>query len=130
MSDDITARIESGNSEFMAAFGRGDAAGIAGLYTADAQLLPANSDVVQGTAAIRAFWQGALDMGLKAARLETLEVDAQGDTAIEIGRYTLRVAGDAVADAGKYLVVWKNDAGRWKIHRDIWTTSQPASAPV
>ena len=34
----------------------------------------------------------------------------------------------ATADSGKYLVVWKNDGGSWKLHRDIWTTSQPAAA--
>ena len=126
MADDIRSRIETANKAFTEAFRRGDGRSMAGLYTAEAQLLPAGSDFVRGTAAIRAFWQGVIDMGLKDASLETVEVEAHGDTAIEVGRYRLMAAGGAVADAGKYIVIWKNDKGAWKLHRDIWTTSQPA----
>lgn len=30
--------------------------------------------------------------------------------------------GDAV---GKYIVVWKDDGGTWKLHLDIWNTNTP-----
>ena len=125
MSSDIRPQIESANAQFVSAFKRGDATGIANLYTAEAQLLPANSDFVRGTAAIRTFWQSVIDTGLKGASLDTIELEAHGDTVIEIGRYRLLAAGDAVADQGKYIVVWKHDTDKWKLHRDIWTTSQP-----
>ncbi len=128
MSSDIRPQIESANAQFVSAFKRGDATGIANLYTAEAQLLPANSDFVRGTAAIRTFWQSVIDTGLKGASLDTIELEAHGDTVIEIGRYRLLAAGDAVADQGKYIVVWKQDNGTWKLHRDIWTTSQPPPA--
>lgn len=55
MTSSIQAQIESANSRFVDAFKRGDATGMAALYTADAQLLPNNSDVVRGTEAIRAL---------------------------------------------------------------------------
>jgi uncharacterized protein (TIGR02246 family) len=128
MTGDIRSRIEAGNKKFMDAFRRGDAAAMAALYTAQGQLLPANSDFVRGTEAIREFWQGAMAMGLEDATLETVEVEDHGDTAIEVGRYRLLAPGGAVADHGKYIVVWKREAGVWKLHRDIWTTSQPAAA--
>ena len=89
---------------------------------------PANSDFVRGTAAIHTFWQSVIDRGLKGASLETIELEVYGDTAIEISRYRLFAANDAIADQGKYIVVWKNDSGIWKLHRDIWTTSQPPPA--
>ncbi len=120
--------IEAANKTFMAAFGRGDAAGLAALYTADGQLLPTNSDVVAGSAAIQTFWQGAIDMGLSTATLETLEVEDCGDTAVEVGRYTLKTGDESVADSGKYIVIWKNQGGTWKLHRDIWNTSLPAAS--
>ena len=71
-------------------------------------------------------WQGALDAGLTAATLDTVEVDSTGDTAVEVGRYTLRAKGGQVADAGTYVVVWKREGGGWKLHRDIWNTNRPA----
>ncbi len=55
MSSDIRSQIESANVQFVSAFKRGDATGIANLYTEGAQLLPAHSDFVHGTAAIRTF---------------------------------------------------------------------------
>lgn len=128
MTSDTRRSIESANAQFMSAFKRSDATAIANCYTSGAQLLPANSDFVRGTEAIRAFWQNVMNMGLKSAGLETIEVEDHGDTAIEVGRYRLLAAGDALADHGKYIVVWKNHSGTWKLHLDIWTTSQPAAA--
>ena len=128
MPSDIRTEIGSANTQFVSAFRRGDATAMANLYTSAAQLLPANTDFVRGPAAIRAFWQSVIDMGLKDASLETIEAEDHGDTAIEVGRYRLLAAGGVVADQGKYVVVWKNDNGTWKLHRDIWTTSQPAAA--
>jgi uncharacterized protein (TIGR02246 family) len=123
---DPRSEIEKGNRRFMEAFGRGDAAGVARLYTASAKLLPAHSDFVDGTTAIQRFWQGAMDKGLKEAVLESLEVESHGETAHEMGRYALKTGTGEVADSGKYLVVWRQEDGVWKLHRDIWTTSRPA----
>jgi len=106
-STDIRADIIACNTHFMDAFGRGDAPGLANLYTVGGQLLPPNSDVVAGRDAIRAFWQDALDAGLTEATLDTVEVEHTGETAVDVGRYTLRGQGGQVADAGKYVVVWK-----------------------
>jgi uncharacterized protein (TIGR02246 family) len=125
MSPDVPAAIAAVNQKFMESFARQDAAGIAALYTAEGQLLPGNSDFVVGPAAIQGFWQGAMDMGLKTAKLESVELEIHGDTAVEVGKYTLHVEEDQTLDRGKYVVVWKNDGGSWKVHRDIWNSSMP-----
>ena len=64
---DIHAAIRAADDSFEATFGRGDAAGMADLYTDDGMLLPTGSDFVQGKQAIEAFWQGAMDMGIESA---------------------------------------------------------------
>ena len=128
MAIDIRNEIEAANKQLVAAFKRGDASAVASHYTPEGQLLPSSSDFVRGTEAIRAFWQGALDQGITGLTLETLEVEALGDSAVEIGRYQLFAAAGALADTGKYIVVWKNGKGGWKLHRDIWNTSQPAAS--
>ena len=125
MSPDVNAAIAAANREFMEAFARQDAAGMASMYTAEGQLLPANSDFVSGTSAIEQFLGGAMGMGIRTAKLETVELEAHGETAVEVGKYTLGGDEGQTLDQGKYVVVWKNDDGTWKLHRDIWTTSMP-----
>ena len=39
----------------------------------------------------------------------------------------MKADGGVVADRGKYIVIWKNEGGSWKLHKDIFNTSQPAT---
>lgn len=126
---EIRPAIDAANQNFMHAFQRGDAAGVTACYTAEARMLPPNGQPMTGAAAITTFWQGAMELGIKAAKLETVELETRGDLAFEIGQYTLTIqpAPDTtVTDVGKYVVVWKNDGGAWKLHVDIWNTNTPA----
>jgi uncharacterized protein (TIGR02246 family) len=123
---DVRAAIEAANAQWMAKFNQGDSAGVAALYTANGQVFPPHSDIVSGTPAIAQFWRGATDAGIKKAKLDIVEVEGHGDTAHEVGKYTLMGDGDKVLDSGKYIVVWKRQDGQWKLHRDIWNSSQPA----
>ncbi len=125
----IREAIAEGDRNFMSAFNAGDAAALAMLYTNDGQLLPPNSGMVSGTEAIRQFWQGAMDMGIKTAKLEIAEVKGLGRLAYEAGTYQLFLEGDQLADRGKYLVIWKKEEGAWKLYRDIWNSSQPPAGP-
>jgi uncharacterized protein (TIGR02246 family) len=126
ISNEIRDGVASTNASFMATFSRGDAAGMAELYTENGQLMPPNSDFVTGKPAIQAVWQSVMDMGIKDAKLETVELEGQGDTAVEVGVYTLSGEGGQLMDRGKFIVVWKEEGGQWKLHRDIWNSSLPA----
>ena len=97
----IWGTIKAANQQFMSAFGRGDAAAVAQLYTEDGQILPPQSEPITGRHGIQAFWQGAMDMGVKAAKLESVEVDGHGVTAIEVGKYELYAAGQQRVDHGQ-----------------------------
>jgi uncharacterized protein (TIGR02246 family) len=124
---ELRAAIAAPIEQFTAAFRRGDAAATAAVYTEDAQVLPPNSEIVSGRQAIQTLWQGAMDMGIKAVNLETVEVEGHGHTAHEVGKYTLQGMEGQVLDTGKYVVIWKQEAGQWQLHRDIWNSSRPAS---
>ena len=121
--DSVRSEIEAANEVFEATFGRGDAPGVAALYTDDARLLPAGSDFITGREAIAQFWQGAFDAGMKAVSLVTLEVEKQGDTVYEVGELDIRGADGTLLDHAKYVVIWKREGSSWKLHRDIWTSS-------
>tara|TARA_B100000959_G_scaffold285684_1_gene361281 strand:- start:4739 stop:4918 length:180 start_codon:yes stop_codon:yes gene_type:complete len=57
--------------------------------------------------------------------LETIEADGHGDKIIEVGKFTLEGAEGQTIDHGKYIVIWKNEDGQWKVHRDIINSSLP-----
>ena len=124
-SNDIRKSIQAANDKFMAAFKRGDAAGLADLYTKDGQVLPPNADFVSGQQAIQGFWQAVFDMGIKAAEMEIIEADKHGDSVVEVSKFKLLSAEGQVLDEGKYIVIWKEDDGKWKLHRDIFNSSRP-----
>ena len=67
-----------------------------------------------------------MDSGFKAIKLTAVEVEAHGDTAYEVGKYTVPGEQGKVLDAGDYIVIWKRANDQWKMHRDIWTTNTPA----
>lgn len=122
---EVRAAIAAATTQFIDAFRRQDATGCARLYTADGATLPPNADIARGHAAIQAVWQEAFDAGLTGFAVESLEVESVGDLAYEMGRYRM-YAGDDLADEGKYILIWKREAGQWRIHRDIVNTSRPA----
>jgi ketosteroid isomerase-like protein len=97
--------LNQSNQEFMAAFENGNAAKIAQLYTVQGQLFPANAETIRGRETIRAFWQQAMDQGVKSAKLKTVEIECLEDTLIQVGRYILCGSNDQILDMGKYLVV-------------------------
>jgi uncharacterized protein (TIGR02246 family) len=121
----LQEEIEAQNRQFMSAFSRGDAAGVAALYTQDARILPPNSPMLSGREEAQQFWQGLMSIGGKDATLETVSVELRGDMAVEVGKYSLSIG--TVSDSGKYVVVWKNEEGSWRLHVDIWNTSLPAA---
>jgi uncharacterized protein (TIGR02246 family) len=120
------AEIAAVNQQFQAAFAAGDAAALAALYTGDGQLLPPNGPAVKGTDAIRDFWQGALDAGIRAVILSTRELDVLGDTATELGGYTVGLEDGQTVDEGSYVVVWKRQGEAWRLHWDIWNGDRVA----
>ena len=123
---EVHSAIEAATNQLTEAFGRQDAAGCASLYTAEGAMLPPNADIAWGRPAIQEVWQGIFDAGLSAFRVDSLEVERVGDLAYELGRYRLYAGDHAVADEGKYLLIWKREAGQWRIHRDIVNSSRPA----
>ena len=117
--------IAERNEVFMANFARGDAAGLAALYTEEGQVLPPNGDFVTGHEQLEGFWNAVFDMGVKKAKLDIGEVDVCGDTAVEVSRFTMLGNEGQLLDQGKYIVIWKHEDEQWKLHRDIFNSSMP-----
>jgi len=80
--------------------------------------------MIEGREPIKAFWQGAIaSLGLKSAKLTTVDAEAIGDRVFEIGHAELLVGGGETVTV-KYVVQWKQEDGHWKWHVDIWNMNQ------
>jgi uncharacterized protein (TIGR02246 family) len=126
----VRSKIEETNAEFGAAASRGDTAAVADLYADDAVLLPPNAEMFRGKRAIKGFLDGLVaQIGIPQLTLQTMQVDEIGDTACEVGQYTMKLqppGGEPVTDIGKYVVVWKRQSDdSWKLAVDIWNTNSP-----
>ena len=125
---DAEQGIHDGNERFMQAVRAADSATMPSLYTTDAVILPPNGDAVSGADAIAQYWHDFTELGITDARPETLEVISMGDYALEVGETTVYARDGTLLDRGKIMVLWKNDEGTWKMHRDTWNSSLPPSA--
>ncbi len=129
MTDQSTSSaIRKVNDDFEHAMNTSNVDALTDIYTSDGQLLPQDSPIVAGKADISAFWHGVME-GIANAKLETLELEIHGDTAIEVGAYTLQTANSDV-EHGKYIVIWKRIDGEWKYHRDMWSKSNLVQGQV
>ena len=126
---DVISAIKAQNARYMAAYSAGDAAAIAALHTKDAIIMPPNRPRVQGLADIESIIAEDLLLGPSKIELKTVEVTTNGDTAYEIGQYTMSIeveGGEPIKDFGDYLVIWKRGVdGIWRLHVDIWNTNLP-----
>lgn len=118
--------ITSAKENFMSTYNVGDAPGMAGFYTAEAQILPPNADIVTGEKAIWAFYKDMMDLGFAEIELRTIELESFGETAVEVADYKLYGERKAELDHGKCIIIWKKDGGEWKMHRDMFNSNNPA----
>jgi ketosteroid isomerase-like protein len=106
------------------AFNAGDLDALAAMYTEDTRLLPPNGEMAQGRDVVRAAFGEMIDAGLKA-ELETIEAIAAADIGYKLGTFKVLGPDGSVMDRGKFIEVWKQVGGEWKIARDIWNSDVP-----
>jgi uncharacterized protein (TIGR02246 family) len=119
------ADIQKSNARFIELFNKGDFAGIATLYTADAVVLPPDAGIVKGRDAIAGMWK-VVATKVAEPSLTTADIKRLSPkSAREIGTFTLKTKGANPQQlSGKYVVVWEKVRGEWKLSTDIWNSGQ------
>jgi ketosteroid isomerase-like protein len=127
MSDTNADRkqIDAVNRRFEAAVAKGDVGEAIKAYAEDGRVMPPDAPMAQGHAALEAYWKAAAaGLGIQSVRLETLELDIVGSTAIEVGRAHLQTkTGPAKV---KFVVIWRKKPEGWRWYVDIFNMD-PAS---
>jgi ketosteroid isomerase-like protein len=84
-------------------------------------------EAMQGQRSIERGLHQLADAGYEDLRLETMRVDASGDRATEVGRYSAVVRlgkGRTVSDGGNYLASWRR-LGAWRMAVQCFSSSIP-----
>ena len=120
----VREAIDAGDQAMADAINNKDGASTAPNYTEDGAVLPPGAPRQDGRAAVQAFWQAAIDMGLADVVVKTDELEELGDAATAVGTLSGTVPdgeGGRAALTGKFIVLWrKGTDGTWRLHRDIW----------
>jgi ketosteroid isomerase-like protein len=124
----VKAAIMESNKAFSDAIVKGDSTTVANLYTSDATMLPPNMPKIENHEGILGMAGGLSRMGVKSFSLESTDVYGGPDLVTEEGKYTVGDASGKTLDEGKYIVLWKQEDGKWKLYRDIWNSNMPAEA--
>jgi uncharacterized protein (TIGR02246 family) len=127
-----------GVDRLRAAYEKAAAAGnvqdLVALYAADAIVMPPDAPMVKGKTNIEAFHRKNFETAaLSNVKITPLNTEVSGDTTIEVGTYTQTVTpkgGQAMAEAGKYVVVLKKQADdSWKLAYEIFNSDKPMTMP-
>ena len=124
--EQIKATIEDVNQKFGDAVRHGNAPALAALYSKDTTIMPANGEMIKGEDGAKMFAYGAMQM-IKDIILTSVDVQMMGEYVCEVGKYWMRAVGEGeetFEDNGKYVVIWKQEDGTWKLHIDIWNSNQ------
>ena len=124
--------IRKTNEKWLALISERDAAAVSKLYTSDGAMMAPGSPIAQGQLALEKAWGGLMQMpgfGL-TFKADKITVASGGDMALDQGTYLLTLTGPngPTRDVGKYVVVWRNIDGQWKVAADIFNTDG-ASTP-
>ena len=128
----VQAAIDAQLATFRDAMIKGDTAGMASIYTEDAIVMPPNTPVVRGRAAMNAMNAGMFaSISVTDMKFATSDLILTGDYAIETGSYQMTIKpknAPQLVDDGKYISIWQKQAdGSWKMIRDIFNSDKPAS---
>ena len=122
------ASIKQGNQNFMKAFKAADFTEVSNNYSTDAKIMTANMPAIVGRKEIKHFISDLMKSGMSDLQLSTVEIWGDSSILAEEGTYNLSDSTGTQIDKGKYVVLWKQESGNWKMLRDIWTSDLPLNA--
>jgi ketosteroid isomerase-like protein len=130
LASDALAEIAAVRDAFAHALREGDVSALAKLYDEDARLVAPEAAPLRGRRDAASFWQAGVDSGITGVDLEPDEVELLPTVAWEVGRYVLRLQssrGDPFEDRGRYLLVYRLDAGSWRRAAEMFAPDSPSS---
>jgi ketosteroid isomerase-like protein len=126
--DKVKAKIEEMNKVYTKAMIDNDLEKMLSMYTEDIISMPSYQPTIKGIAKVRELSEMQAKSGWKTTEfvLSITDIIVQGNLAIEIGNYNMKMSGPDVpewADYGKYITIWEEQKdGSMKIKVETWNT--------
>ena len=117
--------IRAATSTLETSFNANDIDKILTLYTENSVFMPPNKPLLRGRDELKQFYDGLLKGGSKGLKMTPGDVAGHGPLAYESGSYTMMNGN--VPDRGKYLFIFRNMNGSWKIEYTSWSSDLPPS---
>jgi ketosteroid isomerase-like protein len=121
-----TQAIRQATTTLETAFNAKDVDKILSLYTDNSVFMPPNKPLLRGRASLKGFYEGLLTGGSTDLKLTSEDVAGHGPLAYESGSYSMM--NGSTHDRGKFLFVFRNMGGNWKIEYTSWSSDLPATA--
>jgi len=104
---------------------KGDNEGSANCYTLDAKLMLPNFPAIVGRKSISAIYLAAKNAGEGSLIFSTISVWGNSKMIEEEGTYVLGSTQGKQLDKGKYISLWKQEGGKWRIFRCCLNSDLP-----
>jgi ketosteroid isomerase-like protein len=121
------ASILQANQRLIKSFKEKDSLKAVTCYSQDAKIMLAGQPSIEGTPNVISYISGLMDKGINKLDLKTEKIWGDSSILAEVGTYKIS-KGDSLVDKGKYIVLWKPEAGNWKIFRDMRNSDLPLSS--
>ncbi|NND08693.1 MAG: nuclear transport factor 2 family protein [Saprospiraceae bacterium] len=118
-------QIQEKTNRFTEAHITKDTAYLNSSFAEDAKIFSPNSKIVTGRRAIAQLNAEWVNYEIFEFVEETTHFYGNKDYLIDEGTYYLRYGDENTIDKGKYINIWKNENGEWKMYSNIWNTSLP-----
>jgi ketosteroid isomerase-like protein len=115
--------IRQQTSTLESSFNAKDVDKILTLYTDNAVFMPPNKPLLRGRGPLKSFYDGLISGGSKDLKITPADVAGHGPLAYESGSYSMMNGN--VSDRGKYLFIFRNILGTWKIEYTSWSSDLP-----
>lgn len=113
------------HQKFSDVISKSDSVGYSLIYHSQAIVYPPNMEPLKGREALVAFAGMSFRMGISSVPLQATEVWGDENDIVVTGTYEVKGKDGSSWDKGKFLEIWKDENGEWKLYRDMWNTSNP-----
>ncbi len=110
-------------ADFQTAFNAKATDTILTLYTDNSVFMPPNKPLLRGRGPLKSFYDELLNGGATDLKMTPDDVAGHGPIGYESGTYSMM--NGTTHDRGKFLFIFRNFGGNWKIEYTSWSSDLP-----